>query len=347
MKRIFIFGLLLFTTAAALQAQPYKIRLVDKGNRVVGVQLQIAAGTAPTTGTFLVDLTFGIKWSSNPNVNMGTLIQNPSNSYAVNKSGAKVTKTVGGATYDFQAFSVPTAPYYFPADWAVGTWIDIVSINMTGSAASVSLDVCPTNFDVTVNPYINVDLDDFTLVIDSGISVVLPLELLSFTAKSTAEQTALIAWQTAHEENVAAFELQRSSDSKNWGPLSIVTPKNGLLQNYTFEDTKPLTNINYYRLKMVDRDGSFHYSPTKSVVFSQKQRLIVSPNPLKAGTLVHIQAETEAACSVILTDVTGRILGQSTFKGETWLPTEGLANGIYFIQSTTKGFLETRKIVIQ
>ena len=344
---MYLFFFLLFTSAVGLQAQPYKIRLVDKGNQKLAVEMRITAGTAPTTASQIVDLKFGVRWLASTNTRLGTVVQNVTGSYGIVKSGSETQKTVGATVYKFQTFSANAFPYFFPRAWVVGTWVEMMSTTVTSSASVVSFEVCPTGFDGTAERNLNVDLTDYSPDIETNSNVVIPLDLLSFQAVRTANEAVLLTWQTVNEQNMTHYALERRADTQDWGPLSIIAAKNGSQQNYTFEDTKPLENINYYRLKMVDKDGTFRYSAIKSVDKDKTPIVKMSPNPLNLGNALHITATTDVPFKVTVTDALGRFIASSTFMGETWLPTTEWACGIYFVQSTANGRTETHKLLIQ
>ena len=345
MKIQYIFLLALSTLCVGLQAQPYKIRLIDKGNKKLAVEMRITAGIAPTTANSVVDLKFGVRWLASTSTTLGSIIQNTAGTYGAAKSGVEVQKVSNGITYKFQAFGANNCPYPFPTNWTIGTWVEIMSIPVTSTTAVVAFEVCPTGFDGTTERNFNVDLTDYAPDIETNTSVVIPLELLSFEASKTANKTCLLEWLTVNEQKMARYELERSADAKDWSPLSIVAPKNGSQQTYVFEDQKPLGNVNYYRLKMVDEDGSFRYSLTKAVDLGTVQKTRISPNPLTTNGLLHIETATDALFNATLTDVVGRVILQATFSGETWLNTEGVSSGTYFLNLVSKGAIETHKII--
>ena len=353
MKFFLIFVGLLLLGSTTASGQTYRMRLVDKGNRVLGFQMQISAGTPPTTANQLLDLKFGVRWLASVGANLGTVAQNASGSYVIGKVGIETVKMASGTNYEFQSFTANSLPYNFPNNWTLNTWVDIMTVPLTGGTSIVNFDICPTPFDGTTDRNFNVDLTDYTPDIVSGaaMNLVIPLELISFEAETTEKQHVLLNWHTANESDMAAFELERSADAKDFTPLSKIAPKNGLQQFYTFEDAEPLKNISYYRLKMVNTDGSFKYSLIQSVELSKHQtpNSNVSPNPLKAGQLLHIETRaTDSPTNLIMTDALGRVIQQSTIQsGDTWFPTSGLANGVYFLTCTSKNTQQTHKIVIQ
>lgn len=107
---------------------------------------------------------------------------------------------------------------------------------------------------------------------------VFPVELISFQAKVT-ENLVNLTWSTATEVNSDHFEIQRSSDGKTWINIGEVPAMQNSSEKhqYTFSDNTPLTGTSYYRLKMIDLDGTFAYSHIDSVDI--KSKLTFYPNP--------------------------------------------------------------------
>ena len=102
-------------------------------------------------------------------------------------------------------------------------------------------------------------------------------------------------------------------------------------QSYTTTDTKPLQGWNYYRLKQVDNDGRFNYSPVISVLFDANGTIVLYPNP--TNSFIYIDGLKEGERSdLFITDVNGKKVAiasttQSTYKFNT----KNLSNGIYYI----------------
>ncbi|MFK7948271.1 MAG: LamG-like jellyroll fold domain-containing protein [Saprospiraceae bacterium] len=96
---------------------------------------------------------------------------------------------------------------------------------------------------------------------------VLPIELSYFKGQLTEEKTTELIWQTTTEENNQGFEIQRSTNGKEWENIGYKSG-NGTsvqIQNYEFIDFAPLAGMNYYRLKQMDFDGQFDYSDIISI----------------------------------------------------------------------------------
>jgi hypothetical protein len=93
----------------------------------------------------------------------------------------------------------------------------------------------------------------------------LPAELTGFDAYPGQSGNVLI-WETASEENVREFVIEQSDNGKNWRVIGLVEARGA--SDYRFDHNRPFTE-SYYRLKIVDEDGSFEYS--ESVVITRHQ----------------------------------------------------------------------------
>jgi hypothetical protein len=105
-----------------------------------------------------------------------------------------------------------------------------------------------------------------------GLVVLIPLlvwagaVLLQFTAE-VQSNTVVLSWRTGVEVNLASFEVQRSTTGTNFYNIGIVEPT-GSYSEYQFVDDnllKQTIRTYYYRLKMVDNDGTVTYSEVQDV----------------------------------------------------------------------------------
>lgn len=109
----------------------------------------------------------------------------------------------------------------------------------------------------------------------------LPVTLSRFKAVKK-EQHVSLEWETTSETNSDYFEIQRSGDLRNWEEVSRVKAFNekDRLQDYHATDDRPLPDRSYYRLKIVDLDGSFAYSRALGVNFNGEMSFSIYPNPV-------------------------------------------------------------------
>jgi hypothetical protein len=91
-------------------------------------------------------------------------------------------------------------------------------------------------------------------------TTVTPVELLSFTGRKVADHASL-TWVTALEKNSSYFSIEKSENSINFFEIGTVNAKgtSNEIVNYVYDDNQ-FDKSSYYRLRMVDNDGSYKYS---------------------------------------------------------------------------------------
>lgn len=182
--------------------------------------------------------------------------------------------------------------------------------------------------------------------------IVLPINLLSFTAEKSGKQAVQLKWSTSNEINNQYFEIQRSSNGTNFttiGKLNALINLSSVKQ-YNFTDAKA-GNINYYRLKQVDVNGQAHYSSIIRVSFDGTIHWQVYPNPANAGTALYVQDDV-TNLQLTLSDASGKIIYRNTLKTagagqQVPLPVTTLAKGVYLLKVQSDKGSSTEKIIVQ
>ena len=167
----------------------------------------------------------------------------------------------------------------------------------------------------------------------SGPAAVLPLRLRSFTGVKMQEKIQL-EWTTDRETNTSHFDIEKSIDGIKFQVAGNVSAKNTSGTHiYRFTDGT-INPLNYYRLKMVDKDGSFTYSKVMLIRASGITDITgLYPNPGKSKVML-VHAAASSGAQIIVTDLSGRQLKtQRTVAGvtQTVIEVEGLPAGLYII----------------
>lgn len=157
----------------------------------------------------------------------------------------------------------------------------------------------------------------------SGTTV--PIRLLTFTGKPLNNQTQL-DWQTETEINASRIDIDRSTDGQTWTKLGSVNAKNQP-SNYQYIDQNPKpTEVNYYRLCMVDIDGKKEFSKIVSVKMSEARSPIkIYPSITEGSILIETALNIQ---QVWVSDASGQIVLIST---QSTLNLGTFPTGIYMV----------------
>jgi uncharacterized repeat protein (TIGR01451 family) len=186
-----------------------------------------------------------------------------------------------------------------------------------------------------------------------NVSGTLPVVLVSFNGVWENNKT-LLTWATDNENNSSYFIIERRKGN-NFSTIGTVNAKgnSSLRTDYNFTDSFPSAGINYYRLKMVDQDGQFKYSPVVATGGSSTDFTVqpIYPNPFKNQLQVSFTAPDEQNVQVRLVNKMGAVIYQKEYMSHKGLnelridEADQLAAGIYFLQLISPAKLITEKLV--
>jgi hypothetical protein len=123
----------------------------------------------------------------------------------------------------------------------------------------------------------------------------LPVQLTSFNAAEDGLSAKLV-WNTVEESGITSYVIEKSTDGRTFTAIGSVKAAN--LKTYSFTDAQGASENSYYRLKILEIDGTFKYSYIVSLKSKLSTNISLSPNPVrntlmvqhpKAGEGSHIQ----------------------------------------------------------
>ena len=186
----------------------------------------------------------------------------------------------------------------------------------------------------------------------SPITVALPVELISFTAEERNRQIAL-NWKSASEVNFDGYEIQRSTNGTDFQKIGWIEGKGGVNEaSYMHIDETIIYNKSYYyRLKMIDLDGEYEFSPVRTaMVKAEGGSVSVFPNPIgKNEGRIMIQNTNEERVRFVLFDATGKLMRDVFIAPETMMDLDlGKINpGFLMYKIETSRELKSGKLIVQ
>ena len=175
-----------------------------------------------------------------------------------------------------------------------------------------------------------------TLLLVFPLPTPMPVELVAFTAVAAGPAVRL-AW--ASEKNSQAFEVERSFDGHAFTRIVTIAASNSPRRYELLDPNPPIQQSTlYYRLKQVDADGTFSYSPVRTVAFTHLLNYspTLFPNPAHAvATLTGALPSTQ----VTIYDALGRAVATTTTEAAgtaALLLPQGLPAGVYVVRTNSK-----------
>jgi hypothetical protein len=180
----------------------------------------------------------------------------------------------------------------------------------------------------------------------------LPVNLKIFKARAEDNNKVRVLWTTAYEKDNAYFDIERSTDGVNFTPVGRVPGKNsnGVLTDYIFYDYHAMKGISFYRLKQVDVDTKFSYSPIERVRNDNTDVSIdVYPNPVPGTEFkIDLYRNVPGTIDVLVYDQSGRLELKQQFSNDNVLTiNHHLAAGMYTVKITATGLNTTRKLLVE
>jgi hypothetical protein len=188
----------------------------------------------------------------------------------------------------------------------------------------------------------------------------LPVELISFTAKKKNDNDVLLQWKTALEQNVNRYEIELAKGSDNYQQQRFIKigEVNSLgnttyVRNYEFTDKETgKSGVRYYRLKIVDKDNTFVYSPVRPVVFKSDIQFQVYPNPSEGMFNLVYQISDGEVMKINLYDVNGKLITRFSKTGNGFLQKTHIdlrspkyAKGIYLLKLDVGEKIESLRLI--
>ncbi|WP_268121913.1 hypothetical protein [Roseivirga pacifica] len=172
----------------------------------------------------------------------------------------------------------------------------------------------------------------------------LPITLVDFEVRQTEDGAVELYWTTASEVNNSHFVIERSTDGYGFSEIGFKTGavNSTELVEYQYFDLQPPAGKAYYRLKQVDINGAYEYSPVRSINITGEQQfnVVVYPNPVHSGQDLVLEfngSRIEGRAELEVFGVNSTSVYKSTFefnegdKRAVVVPTNGFSQGLYIV----------------
>lgn len=166
----------------------------------------------------------------------------------------------------------------------------------------------------------------------------LPAKLLYFTAIADGNRVRL-NWEVANEQETVKYEIEKSLTASNFSKIGTVNSRQLSQSAYIDFDNAPALGWNYYRLKIIDKSGSFAYSPVRPVKFEKGQEEVkIFPVPATDVLNVLLPSSYVNKATLMLYGIDGKFV--SSYKptvNNVKLNMKPLSGGTYVLRIIKAG----------
>ncbi len=176
----------------------------------------------------------------------------------------------------------------------------------------------------------------------------LPVDVVYFTGKLQADKVVL-NWEVENEINFKEYVVERSNNGTYFTAIGSVSATGSKAYTYSDDANTNKGSRVYYRLKKVDKDGSFTYSDVFSLHIPLNVKFSVYPNPTSDVIQLQFNSNSNATVQVVITDLIGKTLINKVFTANNGLikiSTNTLNNGTYLVKAIVAGEQYLQKVVV-
>ena len=164
----------------------------------------------------------------------------------------------------------------------------------------------------------------------------LAVQLNSFEGENSNGKNSL-KWKTSNETEMDYYAIERSENGNDFTEIDRTASHNSITASeYNFTDKASQGSV-FYRLKMVNNDGSFTYSKIVLLNVNESTQLKVYPSIFTSSLNVHMESQSSEAINYSFVDLSGKTVYKNTFNAKkgandfaVQLP-PGLSRGQYFM----------------
>ncbi len=160
----------------------------------------------------------------------------------------------------------------------------------------------------------------------------LPVRLVSFAGAAEAENALTLHWEVVEQQDITAYTVEYSSNGVSFEEAGTVAATQTPVARYTFSHTPPRgTAIVYYRLRILEADGTQSNSGIISIKLSERPLTFVYPVPADRG--FRVEGQGIAGTTATLTNVLGVVLKTWIFASDKhYVDSSSLQPGVYFVR---------------
>lgn len=181
---------------------------------------------------------------------------------------------------------------------------------------------------------------------------VLEAKFLNFNG-SVIDNKSTLHWAIGNDAHIKEYEVEKSIDGVNYSRAGVITQgENTQNGDYVFIDPENISNFNYYRLKLINRNNApGNYS--KTIMLYNKNSLfnISTINPFGSNLKVNVFLTEKGMVQINLCDMYGKVLRKKKIElnsGNSQVIFDNinaLPSGMYILNAVHNGIIVQSKLI--
>jgi hypothetical protein len=177
----------------------------------------------------------------------------------------------------------------------------------------------------------------------------LPVIVTGFTATPN-NNTVDLKWQVQNQQGIKKYEAEHSTNGRTFTKIDEVPANNHSVSSYSVIHNNPVNGNNYYRIKIIEQDGTFSYTSKEKINWATAANVMVYPNPVKDVLIVTVPNSLINKTAVIkLITAGGKIVLNRQVEKLNAIETINLGavpSGKYILQLTAYAKVITKKVEV-
>ncbi len=228
--------------------------------------------------------------------------------------------------------------------------VNVQSAATTGHTVLIDGSTDPVVLGYTTSPNITNNQTN------NGGSHTLPLTFASIKAYENLSAVE-VEWSVTNDGSIKTYFVERSGNGTTFNPIGNLSALfNGVtVSSYKLQDRRPLTGINFYRIRALHEDGKIEYSSIVKIHLNKGfEGISVYPNPIvKSGSFnLQLQNLPKGVYNLSLYNVHGQRIQQQQIdhiggSSIQQISLKGIAGGVYSIELLSNGKKYVRTIIVE
>jgi len=231
------------------------------------------------------------------------------------------------------------------------TWVINKFYDQSYSTASYTAALSGT-YNMALEYYDNGGADQVSF---SMSNITLPVKLVSWSVSLPAADQEQLQWKTTDAVNFDHFIVQRSTDGEMFEDVHTVqaiAANSATQQDYTYTDQYAYNGTVYYRLEMVDKDGTASYSNIMSLILHHTESIRIYPTMVSNGMLYVESDKSLSGVKLELFNMSGSRISEQNWtslsgRQQVNIPSSGsLSAGAYIARLSDSHSVLAKQIIV-